>query len=83
MDFLKVGHHGSAPSIDPASAAALAAEVCVVSAGEGNRYGHPAPECVDTLEAAGSTFLCTKDVGDVCVEPGADGPVVSSSRGVP
>lgn len=83
VDFLKVGHHGSAPSIDPVSAAALAAEVCVASAGEGNRYGHPAPECVDILEAAGSTFLCTKDVGDVCVEPGADGPIVSSSRGVP
>lgn len=83
VDFLKVGHHGSAPSIDPVSAAALAAEVCVASAGEGNRYGHPAPECVDTLEAAGSTFLCTKDVGDVCVEPGADGPIVSSSRRVP
>lgn len=83
VDFLKVGHHGSAPSVDAASAAALAPEVSVASAGEGNRYGHPAPECVETLEGVGSTFLCTKDVGDVCVEPGVRGPVVSCSRGMP
>lgn len=81
VDLLKVGHHGSAASLDEVSAATLDAEVAVASAGEGNAYGHPTPECVAVLEASGSTFLCTKDVGDVCVEPGAAGPVVSCSRG--
>ena len=80
VDLLKVGHHGSAESISEEAAAALDAEVAIASAGEGNSYGHPDPACVETLEGAGSVVLCTKDVGDVCVEPGRDGPVVSSQK---
>lgn len=76
IDFLKVGHHGSAVSLTEAEARALAAEVAVASAGEGNSYGHPTPECVEMLEDAGSLFLCTKDVGDVEVRPGRAGPSV-------
>ena len=81
VDLLKVGHHGSASSVSDELARALDAEVAVASAGEGNPYGHPDPACVDALEGAGSRFLCTKDVGDVCVEPGEEGPVVSCQRG--
>lgn len=83
VDFLKVGHHGSEASVDDGVAAALSPEVSVASAGEGNTYGHPSEECVACLERAGSTFLCTMDVGDVCVEPGRDGPVVTCARGWP
>ena len=81
IDFLKVGHHGSEVSLTPEIAAVLRPEVSVASAGEGNSYGHPDPACVRMLEDAGSTFLCTKDVGDVTVEPGEDGPVVTCQRG--
>ncbi|MBM6676740.1 ComEC/Rec2 family competence protein [Olsenella uli] len=81
VDLLKVGHHGSEASLTPEIAAALAPEVSVASAGEGNSYGHPDPVCVGMLEDVGSLVLCTKDVGDVCVEPGAEGPVVSCQRG--
>ena len=77
VDFLKVGHHGSAASLDEGLAEALAPEVSVASAGEGNRYGHPTVECVSLLERAGSLFLCTKDVGDVTVAPGEWGADVS------
>ena len=80
IDFLKVGHHGSAVSIDSDEAGYLAPEVSVASAGEGNKYRHPRKECVEALEEAGSVFLCTKDVGDVTIEPGANGPVVSCSK---
>lgn len=83
VDLLKVGHHGSAASLDAACAAALDPEVSVASAGEDNGYGHPDPACVEVLEAAGSLFLCTADVGDVTVEPGEDGPVVSWAGGGP
>ena len=76
VDLLKVGHHGSEVSISPEEAAVLDPEVSVASAGEGNSYGHPSPACVETLEGAGSTFLCTKDVGDVTVTPGTKGPGV-------
>ena len=81
IDFLKVGHHGSAVSVSAEEAKALSPEVSVASAGEGNRYGHPRAECVDALEAAGSCFLCTIDAGDVVVYPGATGPRVSTQRG--
>ena len=81
IDFLKVGHHGSAVSVSAEQAQALSPEVSVASAGEGNRYGHPRAECVEALEAAGSRFLCTIDAGDVVVYPGATGPRVSTQRG--
>ncbi len=83
VDLLKVGHHGSEASVTSELAGVLEPEVSVASAGEGNSYGHPDPLCVETLEGCGSVFLCTKDVGDVCVEPGVEGPVVSCQRGTP
>ncbi len=73
IDFLKVGHHGSSVSLSSEQAQALDPEVSVASAGEGNSYGHPSPECVEVLEDAGSLFLCTKDVGDVEIRPGKEG----------
>lgn len=80
VDFLKVGHHGSAVSLGEAEARALSPEVSIASAGANNRYGHPRQECVDVLEKAGSAFLCTMDVGDVTVEPGELGPHVTTAR---
>ena len=80
VDFLKVGHHGSAVSLGEAEARALSPEVSIASAGANNRYGHPRQECVDVLEKAGSAFLCTVDVGDVTVEPGELGPRVTTAR---
>lgn len=76
VDVLKVGHHGSKVSIDAGQAEALAPEVAVASAGEANSYGHPSAECVGILERAGAQVLCTKDVGDVAVYPGKEGPRV-------
>ena len=76
IDFLKVGHHGSAASVEPEEAAVLLPEVSVASAGENNRYKHPRQNCIDALEGVGSKFLCTKDAGDVTVRPGSNGPQV-------
>ena len=81
VDVLKVGHHGSKVSITAEEAAELKAEVAVASAGEGNSYGHPTSECVETLEGSGSLFLCTKDVGDVTLEPAVAGVRVRCQRG--
>ena len=76
IDVLKVGHHGSEVSLAPDQAQALSPELAIASAGEGNSYGHPSPTCVCMLEAAGTQFLCTKDVGDVEVRPCAEGLLV-------
>ncbi len=80
IDVLKVGHHGSEVSIDAEEAQKLSPELSIASAGEGNEYGHPRQECIDTLTAAGSQFLCTKDVGSVTVEPGRGGCAVYTER---
>lgn len=80
VDLLKVGHHGSEQSLTAEQAATLHPLLSVASAGEGNSYGHPDPSCVALLEEAGSTFLCTKDVGDVDVRPGRGAIVVHTGR---
>ena len=51
-DVLKVGHHGSRTSSTPAFIRAVEPSVVVVSAGAGNRYGHPHPDVMARLEQA-------------------------------
>src|SRR3546814_249351 len=43
-DVVLVAHHGSGDSSDPGFVAATGAEYALVSAGHGNRFGHPKPE---------------------------------------
>jgi competence protein ComEC len=50
-DVLKVGHHGSTSSTTPAFLAAASPSIAVISSGEGNEYGHPAPQTLDTLRS--------------------------------
>lgn len=80
IDVLKVGHHGSAASLDGESLEILDPELAIASAGEGNRYGHPSEECIEQLDEAGVPFLCTIEAGDVSVAPGCDGFTVATSR---
>lgn len=80
IDFLKVGHHGSAASLGMGEAQALSPLVAVASAGEDNEFGHPTTACIEVLEAVGARFICTKDAGDVQVFPGRDGIVVRCAR---
>lgn len=67
VDVLKVGHHGSRKSIDAMTMARLTPSVALISAGEGNRYGHPAPEVCSLLEANGAEVFRTDTMGDVVV----------------
>lgn len=80
IDVLKVGHHGSRVSITADEAAKLSPEVVVASAGEGNSYGHPTPECREVLEGAGASFLCTIERGDVTIAPDQSGVRVACQR---
>ncbi len=52
-DLLKVAHHGSRTSSTAELVAAVAPRWSIVSAGEGNSFGHPAPEVVARLERNG------------------------------
>lgn len=65
VDILKAGHHGSKTSSDPTFVVAASPGYAVISAGEGNRYGHPAPETTETLGRAGASILSTAQLGTV------------------
>ena len=66
-DVLKVAHHGSATSSTSRWLAAARPRVAVVSAGEGNRFGFPAPAVVGRLRAAGARVWNTAEHGAVLV----------------
>ena len=55
---LKVGHHGSLNSTDPAWLDALEPEAALISAGRRNPFGHPHPEILDRVAGRGiPTFV--------------------------
>ena len=58
-DFLKVPHHGSKTSSTPDFLAAVSPKVAVVSAGEANPFGHPAPSTLERYSEAGIRLLRT------------------------
>jgi competence protein ComEC len=67
-DVLKVGHHGSRTSSSAAFLRAVAPKLAVISAGAGNRFGHPHPEVRERLRAASIAMLNTAETGSVTVE---------------
>jgi competence protein ComEC len=66
-DVLKVAHHGSKYSSSADFLAAAGAQESVISVGQ-NSYGHPAPETLDRLAAAGSRVWRTDLSGNIRVE---------------
>lgn len=60
-DLLKVGHHGSKGSSGTPFLQAIKPRWAVVSCGQRNRYGHPHPDAVERIEAAGARILDTRD----------------------
>ena len=63
-DILKVSHHG-ARNGGTAIIAAADPRAALVGVGAGNRYGHPAPETLAALEAAGAAVFRTDTTGAV------------------
>ena len=80
VDVYKVGHHGSKNALDDEVAAVLSPRIALVSAGANNRYGHPAPETLERLEAVGATVRRTDEEGDVSCRFGPDRIEVSALR---
>lgn len=65
VEVLVVGHHGSGSSTSEELLDAVRPETAIVSVGENNRYGHPARETLDRLEAAGCEIFRTDLSGDI------------------
>ncbi|WP_328871326.1 ComEC/Rec2 family competence protein [Streptomyces sp. NBC_00287] len=66
VDVLKVAHHGSAYQ-DPELIRRAAPRLALISCGEGNPYGHPAPGTVAALRAQGAAVLRTDEDGALAV----------------
>ena len=66
-DVIKLGHHGSSTSSSKAFLGAVSPSIAVVSCGEGNSYGHPHAETLQTLERLGITIYRTDENGTVTV----------------
>lgn len=68
IEVLVAGHHGSASSTTQALLDAVWPETAVVSVGEGNLYGHPAPETLERLAAMDIKIYRTDLDGTVRVD---------------
>lgn len=79
-DVLKVGHHGSAASLDERTCAAVSPSIALISVGEGNRYGHPAESTLSLLEAEGAAVFRTDERGDVSCRFSREGIEVECLR---
>lgn len=65
---LKVSHHGSKTATSDWWLDAVRPEVCVISVGADNRYGHPAPATMERIRAHGATVYETMNNGTVLCE---------------
>ncbi len=72
-DILKVGHHGSAYSSSAAFIEAVHPPIAIVSVGRHNLFGHPAPNTLETLRAAGASIFRTDQCGAVTIAAGGSG----------
>jgi competence protein ComEC len=78
IDVLKVAHHGSS-NRDDRLLDRVAGRLAVISVGEGNDYGHPAPALMNALQQRGFAVHRTDTEGDVAVV--TDGSDVSAVSG--
>ena len=60
-DILKVSHHGSANALLTEFLSSLNPEVAVISVGENNQYGHPAPTTIDLLKTISNIKIFRTD----------------------
>ncbi|MBU1046112.1 MBL fold metallo-hydrolase [Patescibacteria group bacterium] len=65
-DILKIAHHGSKYSSSDDFLKAVNPSVAVISVGENNLYGHPAPEVLASLTDSGINILQTSKQKDIC-----------------
>lgn len=65
--ILKVGHHGSYTSTSKAFVDAVSPDVAIISCGEGNEYGHPHRETLNTLQECGALVYRTDLNGTIYV----------------
>jgi competence protein ComEC len=68
VDWLKTGHHGSKSSTSEKFLEVVTPKYAIISAGKGNRYGHPNKETLQRLEEIGAKIFRTDEQGTVVVD---------------
>jgi competence protein ComEC len=71
-DVLKVGHHGSKTSTSSAFLQAVSPAHAVISSGVRNRFHHPHPRTLQTLEQASLSLWRTDQRGAIVMETDGD-----------
>lgn len=75
IDVLKVAHHGSKYSSSEEFLNIASPEYAIISAGEGNSYGHPEPETLTRLKKHTNNIYITKDLGTILLT--SDGKTIT------
>ena len=81
VEVLLAGHHGSKNSSCGEFLQAVSPELVLISAGANNPYGHPAPETLERLEAAGAEVYCTAGDGSVTIRVRGDRVGIYTTKG--
>lgn len=79
-DVMLVPHHGSASSSMPELLDAVAPSLALISVGQRNAYGHPAPEVLARYRQAGAQILRTDQLGALEVDLRAPAPRITAAR---
>lgn len=66
-DVLKLGHHGSSTSTGESWLDAVDPKICVMSLGEGNDYGHPHEEVLQSMEDYNLDYFRTDLNGNIVI----------------
>jgi competence protein ComEC len=77
---LKVGHHGSKYATSESFLKAVKPEVAVISDGAANRYGHPSPEALSRLKAAGVKVYRTDLQGEITIITKGEGYEIKTGK---
>lgn len=67
LEFLVVGHHGSAHATGLELLSATTPQVALISVGEDNRYRHPSQQVLDRLQMFGCRVLRTDQNGTITI----------------
>jgi beta-lactamase superfamily II metal-dependent hydrolase len=81
VTVVKAPHHGSRNGTTAAMARITRPQLAVVSAGRGNRYGHPHAEVVARWRGVGTQVLQTAQQGTLVVRGCANGSVHAAAEG--
>jgi competence protein ComEC len=82
-DLLKVAHHGSGHSSTEPFLAAVKPRYAIVSAGNGNSYGHPHKDTVQRLTDVGAAIYRTDRHGTITVRTDGLTLDITGARGSP